>query len=304
MSLRVGLIGCGRWGRHILRDLIALGARVEVVSRSEASRAVARAGGAAACHAAIAELPPQDGYVVAVPTVSHVAVIEALLPRGRPIFCEKPLSPRPDDIRRLAPAAGRIFVMYKWRYHPGVAAMARLRAEGVAGEPLLLHCLQLGWGHPHPDVDPPTILLPHALSMVLEVLGEVPPLQWARPLLPGEPALGLVAELAAAQGPRVLLECSVVHPQHRRSLTLVGRAASLDLPDSYAESLTLRRGPPAAPGPAEALPIGRRLPLEIELEAFLRHLEGGPPPLSSLADELLIVERLQDIRRAAGLPPP
>jgi Trk K+ transport system NAD-binding subunit len=34
----VGLVGCGRWGRHILRDLVALGCEVHVVARSEESR--------------------------------------------------------------------------------------------------------------------------------------------------------------------------------------------------------------------------------------------------------------------------
>ena len=44
---RVALVGCGRWGRHILRDLIALGCEVPVVARSEASVERAREGGAA-----------------------------------------------------------------------------------------------------------------------------------------------------------------------------------------------------------------------------------------------------------------
>ena len=38
----VGLVGCGRWGRHILRDLVSLGCEVPVVARSDASVARAR----------------------------------------------------------------------------------------------------------------------------------------------------------------------------------------------------------------------------------------------------------------------
>lgn len=50
----VGLVGCGNWGRHILRDLLALDCDVTVVARSEASRARARDGGARAAEGAAA----------------------------------------------------------------------------------------------------------------------------------------------------------------------------------------------------------------------------------------------------------
>ena len=45
MSLRIGLVGCGRWGRLILRDLLALGAEVQVTCRSEATMAAALSAG-------------------------------------------------------------------------------------------------------------------------------------------------------------------------------------------------------------------------------------------------------------------
>jgi predicted dehydrogenase len=73
--MRIGLVGCGDWGRHILRDLRVLGAEVMVVARSETSRGRALAGGAASLHRTIGELPPADGYVIATNTPSHAAVI-------------------------------------------------------------------------------------------------------------------------------------------------------------------------------------------------------------------------------------
>jgi len=60
LPLRVGLVGCGRWGRLILRDLKALGCWVVVAARSPASIANAQAAGADAVVADIDELPPVD----------------------------------------------------------------------------------------------------------------------------------------------------------------------------------------------------------------------------------------------------
>jgi predicted dehydrogenase len=126
MSLSIGLIGCGRWGRTILRDLIALDARVHVAAASEMSRRAAIEAGAAGASPDIAGFPKDiDGYVVATPTSTHAEVIEQLLPSGKPVFVEKPMTNDVAAARSLIERAGeRIFVMDKWRYHPGVEALA------------------------------------------------------------------------------------------------------------------------------------------------------------------------------------
>jgi len=62
-KLSVGLVGCGRWGRFILRDLLSLGCCVTVVSSSEAGRENARAGGAKHIVENIGQLP-QVGVVI------------------------------------------------------------------------------------------------------------------------------------------------------------------------------------------------------------------------------------------------
>src|SRR5687767_15883213 len=101
----IGLIGCGDWGRHILRDLKALGCTVPVVARSPASVARATEGGADAVVGELDALGAVDGVVVATPTATHAAVIGALLPLGVPVFSEKPLCPDPHAARALATAA-------------------------------------------------------------------------------------------------------------------------------------------------------------------------------------------------------
>ncbi len=58
---RIGLVGCGNWGRLILRDLLALGCEVAVAVPSEESRAAARDGGAALVVDAVDHLPAVSG---------------------------------------------------------------------------------------------------------------------------------------------------------------------------------------------------------------------------------------------------
>src|SRR5215470_677051 len=116
MTLRVGLIGCGRWGRNILRDLRTCGAETLVVTPSEDDRVAALAGGAASVCADLGELPAVSGYVVATPSTTHAEIVERLLPAGRPIFVEKPMTTTMESAARLARLGGdRLYVMHKWR---------------------------------------------------------------------------------------------------------------------------------------------------------------------------------------------
>ena len=57
MSLRIGLIGCGAWGRHILRDLKDCGTTVHVLAKSEASRRNAVEQRADSVLATLADMP-------------------------------------------------------------------------------------------------------------------------------------------------------------------------------------------------------------------------------------------------------
>ena len=66
--VKIGLLGCGRWGRFILRDLKQWGAHVTVLAVGERSRMNAQEGQANAVVTRLEDMPAVDGYVVAVPT--------------------------------------------------------------------------------------------------------------------------------------------------------------------------------------------------------------------------------------------
>lgn len=298
----IGLVGFGRWGRLIFRDLRALGAEVHVAVPSEASRAAAVAAGAVSVAATAGELPDADGYVVAPVTVRHAEAVRALLPRGRPMFVEKPLTADPVSAAELVATAGeRIFVMDKWRYHPGIVELARLARTGAFGPIRSVTSHRLGWGNPHQDVDAVWILLPHDLSIAVEILGTLPEPRYAA--APDAAGSGLLAVLRDADGPLVTCEVSAAHPVNRRTVVVVGEHGSGQLADSWDDRILLAGtvdGVEITPDNRERA-VGAELPLEAELRAFLEHLAGGPPPRSSAADALSVVRAIATLRTMAGL---
>jgi predicted dehydrogenase len=305
VSIDVGLIGCGRWGRLIMRDLIALGARVHVVVPHEETRAFAVASGAVS---AVAEVDAMEiavaGFVIATPTSTHGQVIETLIPIGRPIFVEKPLTTDLASARRIVAAApDRVFVMDKWRYHPAIEALAAMAKSGELGRILGIQSYRLGWRQPHDDVDAIWILLPHDLSIVLEILGTLPAPQFAWTPIAGRIGCDLIALLADDKdSPQVTIEVGTSQPLYRRTTVVIGDCKVAQLGASYDDRIVIMEGRPdgASNGPYERA-TGKEMPLLKELGAFLEHLRGGPAPRSSAADSLLIIERICALRTLAGL---
>jgi len=295
-SARVGLAGCGSWGRYILRDLLSLGCSVSVVARSPES--MARADGADTIAGSVRELPEVDGIVIATPTTTHATVIEQALERGVPVFVEKPLTNDPAAADRLAAAAGeRLFVMDKWRYHPGVELLRDLARDGSLGAVRGLFTTRIGWGNPHDDVDAAWVLAPHDLSIALEILGELPGARAAVADLSGDDVQGLVGLLG--ERPWHRLEISVRSPERRREVQLVCEEGVALLADGYSEHVLVHRDGADEP---ERREIAAELPLLRELRAFVEHLQGGPPPRSSAAEGALVVQRIAELRALAGRP--
>lgn len=300
------LVGCGAWGRFILRDLVALGARVHVVGRGEESRAAGLAGGAAGAFADVAAVPEAiDGFVVATPTSTHAAVLESLLRFARPIFVEKPMTNNVEAARHLVKVAGnRIFVMDKWRYHPGIEALRDTARSGAIGTIQAVRSHRLGWGHPHPDVDGIWILMPHDLSIAYEILGYLPEARSAFAVGAGLGRWDITAVLGGKDGePQVVAEVSTIDPAKRRVVTVIGSEGSAALDDSHSNHILVGTGRPGLPSPEPAqVSVSSELPLLRELKAFLAHVGGGPPPRSSAAEGLLGVERIAAIHQLARLP--
>lgn len=300
---RIALIGCGHWGRHVLRDLVSLGCEVTVVARSDASRQRAEEGGAHRIVGSVEALETIDGAVVVTPTTTHATVIGQLLDLQIPIFCEKPLTPNLADAERLLALAGeRIFVMDKWRYHPGVEKLAEIARSGLLGPVVGVQSTRVGWGKGESDVDAVWHLVPHDLAIALQILGVLPKPRCAVAEMVGNDVVGLVGILG--QKPWVSIHVSERRRKHFREVRLVCGDGIAVLADSYSEHILLsRHNSPklSAPPEVEKISVSTEMPLLRELRAFVEHVNGGPPPLSNCKDAVENVRALAELCKLAGV---
>jgi D-xylose 1-dehydrogenase (NADP+, D-xylono-1,5-lactone-forming) len=115
---------------------------VAVGSRSaERAREFAEGHGIARAHGSYEELLA-DGEVEAVyiplPNGLHVEWTLAALAAGKHVLCEKPFSPRADEVERCFDAAERAGLVlsegFMWRHHPQADRLVELARSGAIGE--------------------------------------------------------------------------------------------------------------------------------------------------------------------------
>ena len=300
---KIGLVGCGRWGRNILRDLLSLGCHVCVSERNPENQKKALELGA---HRVLSEMFCADefcdGFVVAVQTVNHYPVVKQLLPFGKPIFCEKPLTPSSAQARELARTSnGRLFVMHKWRYHAAVEAMRQIIAEGNMGKVLSIELKRKQWKQPHTDADAVWILLPHDLCILLHLLGELPPPIFASALrhrTRSDWLHDIIAVLGTA--PRCLVHVSECYATYDRGIHVQFEEGAVCMTDPLADHLIVQKGPVDGVCEEALLPIAINMPLLEELKHFVEHLEGGPAPFTSVNEEVTILSTIEQLRSMAS----
>jgi predicted dehydrogenase len=184
-----------------------------------------------------------------------------------------------------------------------LAAIAR---SGELGPVVGLRTTRAQWGQPHRDVDAVWILLPHDLSIALEVFGYLPAPRSAVAERVNETVTGLVSILGNENQPWFVSEVSTRYPEFRREVRLQCRDGVAILNEAYSDHIQVTRfSDPHDMAPNfERRVISTELPLLRELRTFLEYLDGGPPPRSSAAEGAANVASIAELRRLAGLDSP
>ncbi|NNF04315.1 MAG: Gfo/Idh/MocA family oxidoreductase [Rhodothermales bacterium] len=313
------MIGCGLWGRNILRDLIKLGCEVLVVEPDPDNAGAAADAGAASVVGTSDALGAVDGFVVATPATTHRSVIENVAAAGLPIFAEKPFTTTVRDAEALADLCGdRLFIMHVWRYHPGIEELGRIARERSLGDVVGLRTTRTNWTSPRTDVDGIWTLLPHDVSIALELFGALPEAEAALAEMHGDVPVGLVGLLRVAHtdAPRTSGDGSGVRPwlavdvstrytDKRREVRLHCTEGVAVLSGGVSDHILIAHGGAGSGADTmqtEKVPISTESALLRELRAFVDHLGGGPPPRTSAADGVDIVRTVVHLRSLAGIP--
>ena len=295
---RIGLIGCGKWGKNILRDLIQLGCQVYVVDIDSEARSQAIGNGARQALSNIDDLPVCDGYVVAVPIPELTPQTARLLRFKKPIFAEKTLCLSMQDISLLKNSGGLdyVFCMHKWHYHPGVEALRRIAQSGKIGEMEELYTTRHSWVDDFHGGDVFWTLAVHDLTIIKHIAGYIPDQVAAINVIKNEVGLPVSLLAVIRHKPVVVMSVNGRHCHKISAVSIHGKKGSVMLHDAYDDHITIRNDEGE-----EKIPIDTTFPLFLELKEFVKYLDNGPKPRCNLDNAEEVTRAILGLREKAGL---
>ncbi len=283
----IGLIGCGRWGRVLLRSFDQLAAVPLIVDpRADALRQDLQ--GEFPSLSIVSEIetfldnPDLNIAVIASPAESHYDLTRRCLDAGKDVFVEKPFTLSSVEARELVRQASvrtRILMVgHKYLFHP---AIIQLKAEldnrtGGACRALVAH--RLGWGTAPDGIGALWHLGSHEVSIFQYLLGEAP----REASAVGVSIVGAKCEdlvtgtLRYPSGAVGMFQLGLSHPEKVRRVCAVAETAAFRF-DDLAETNKLTKWENVAPDMSR--PFDERIGV----------LEGGTP-LGHAQEEPVLAE--------------
>jgi predicted dehydrogenase/serine acetyltransferase len=312
----VAVIGCGGWGRNLVRSFHKLGALAAVCDASAAtcSDMVSRFEIPALSLDAILAAPEIQAIVVATPAETHAAVALRAIEAGKHVFIEKPMALDLESARRVTQAAaarGRIIMVgHLLHYHPAFLRLQELVSQGALGRLQYIDATRLNLGRFRRKEDAFWSLAPHDISMILALAGGTPQTVRASGSehVQSHVADIVRAELAFPGGLDAHIFASWLHPYKEQKLIATGDRGMAVFDDTaawdrklvlYPHQITWQSGGPH-PTRADgvAVPVEEAEPLLCECGHFLDCIREGRQPRTGTQDGLAVLQVLDAARQS------
>ncbi len=187
MTIKIAVLGAGRWGVHLVRNFLAhpQATLVAVVDSNEERLADLRSRFElndtvvlTTDWATVRQLPGLDAVAIVTPASTHYNLIADALEQGYHVFTEKPLTLDPTEcveLCRLAEKQQRqLFVDHTYLFHPAVERGKTVLATGILGDLRYGYATRTNLGPVRYDVDALWDLAIHDIAIFNTWLGEIP----------------------------------------------------------------------------------------------------------------------------------
>lgn len=307
--MSVAVVGCGYWGKNVVRSFAQLGALSAVVDPfpAAAEREAAAHGVAARSWDEVLADPAITAISLATPAELHFDQAMAALNAGKDVLVEKPIAltaAEGEGLQAAANAGGRVLMVgHLLQYHPAFEALLDLVKSGRLGKLRYAHSNRLSMGKFRLEENVLWSFAPHDVSMLLALFGEAPTKVSA---IGGAFATAGIedevqVDMVFPGGGHGHVFASWLHPFKEHRLVVVGETASAVLDDTqpwerklmlYPYALKTGAGAPeASKGEPEAVALEQDEPLKRECAHFLQACRDRSTPRTD-AEEALRVLRV------------
>jgi UDP-2-acetamido-3-amino-2,3-dideoxy-glucuronate N-acetyltransferase len=309
-SPRIAVVGCGAWGKNLVRNFAELGALAAVCDEDhqKAQALALQYKVTALSEREVFSDPSVDAIVLATHAPFHESQAEAALKAGKHVYVEKPIALSVAGAQKLCSLAKThqriLMVGHILNYHPAfIAIKERLSELGLLKH---IYANRLGLGRVRRQESVIWDLACHDISLIL-ALAQRMPLQVSATgqsyLAPGKPG-SAVLNLTFDRGLTAHIHTSWISPFKEQKLVVVGEKAIAVFDDRkpWAEKLSISKdylihkdGQPHANDAfqTQVIPLPESEPLKNECLHFLNSIQRGEEPLTSGEEGLRVTQVLE-----------
>lgn len=309
--MRVVVVGCGSWGKNLVRNFAELGALVGVADPDPAL---------ASAQAEAFDVPVRDfedvlddrsvdGIIIAAPAALHAQLARRSLEHGKHTFVEKPLALDVDKAEQLCELAEdrglTLMVGHLLQYHPAFLELKRMTLDGQLGRLRYLYSNRLNFGKFRREENALWSFAPHDISMILSLVGDEPDEVRATgsTFLHKTIADVTTTHMTFPGGEAAHVFVSWLHPFKEQKLVVVGEQQMAVFDDSqiwdrkvvvYPHAVDWKNGlPQPSKADARPIPIDGDEPLKLECQHFLEAATRSLRPRTDGREALRVLKVLQ-----------
>lgn len=314
----IAVIGCGYWGKNLVREFAQLGilrvicdASLETLKDLQAKYDVE-----AVCDfEQVLKMPDVQAVVIATPAPTHANLVIQALAAGKDVFVEKPLALTLEDAIQMEVAVKKsdriLMVGHLLEYHPALVKLRTLVAAGKIGKLRYLYSNRLSFGKVRTEENVLWSFAPHDICSILGFVGKLPISIQAI----GSANLSAVEDFCLVNldfddNLKAHIFTSWLHPFKEQRLVLVGDLGTLVFDDVsvdakltlYDQQSQLENGIPVLNLNSKiVIPIETASPLTEECKHFVSCIQNRQSPLTNLQNGIDVLTVLQSAQLSLKL---
>jgi predicted dehydrogenase len=310
----IAVIGCGYWGKNLVRNFSRLNALALCCDTTETGRATAaELSPQTAVVSEIAEVlkSPVDGVVIATPAETHYDVARAALLAGKDVFVEKPLALTYEngaELVRLAEEKERMLMVgHVLEYHPAIIKLHKLIHADELGKVRYISSNRLNLGKVRREENILWSFAPHDIAVILRLMHGMPLQVSAHGGNYVQPNIAdvTITHMLFDNGVRAHIYVSWLHPYKEQRLVVIGSKKMASFDDVtkqlvlYDQRVEVHEGQPVPiKGAGELVEFENEEPLRLECQAFLQSIQSRKPPLTDGKSGLRVLQILQTAQKS------
>jgi UDP-2-acetamido-3-amino-2,3-dideoxy-glucuronate N-acetyltransferase len=311
MDRNIAVIGCGYWGKNIVRNYAELGAIHTICDANAGVLSEIKSRypevNTETDFARVLDNKDIKGVVIATPAALHYEMAKQSLIADKDTLVEKPMALKVDEGRELVELAETkekiLMVGHLMEYHPAVVKLHEMIDKGELGKIQYIYSNRLNLGKIRIEENILWSFAPHDISVILYLLGAEMPVEISTHggyYLHHDIADVTLTTMSFRSGVKAHIFVSWLHPYKEQRMVVIGDGKMAEFNDTSKDKLVIfkheiewhDRMPIPHRGEPEVIPIESDEPLKLECQEFIESIKTRKRPKTDGHKGLQVLEIL------------